>query len=437
MARILLIGRGPLPSPEAPQLGFSQLRTQAFMDALMGAGHDVRLVSLVAEATSTHLDGWSGVVEVREEGAGWIAQTKELATGAEIVVSAGPYNPGRLAAAVAGQRPFWADVPGDPSAELAALARVTPGGLSEAQVAAAHSGMVAVLRRADGISVISEAQRHATLGQLGLIGRLLSQESTPALYTVPISGGFVEKHTDPTDTAPGLVVALAGAFNPWVDVDGLIGCLTTLLALRPDARVVCTGGGIPGFFDAGFERFSAWAATHSSRISVHGWVPHAEMMTTLRQAHIGLSMDAVGPEPELGSRTRLLLYAELGLIPATTIRCDLSKEWAAADALIPLPFGDPAAAGRLLAETDVDPTLATRAAALCPDPATVCEPIVEWCRNPIRCADFASPDAALATELDAAKDRLAQIYESPTWSAMNRLHGLGQSAASRFKARSE
>jgi glycosyltransferase involved in cell wall biosynthesis len=436
MARILLIGRGPLPTAETPQLGFSQLRTQAFLDALQGAGHEVRLVLLVPEVTAAPLESWAGVVDVREEGPGWVEQTQALAADADIVVSAGPYNPGRLATAVAGQRPLWADVPGDPSAELSALARVTPGGLSEAQIAAAHAGVVSVLGRADGISVISDAQRHATLGQLGLMGRLLYPETAPMLATVPISGGFAQHAGAQTPRDAGLVIALAGAFNPWVDVEGLIVCLSTLLEYRADARVVCTGGGLPGFYEAGFERFKTWAASQT-RVTVHGWLPHAEMLTVLQQAHIGLSMDAIGPEPELGSRTRLLLYAELGLAPASTVRCDLTKHWAAQGALIPLPFGHPAEAGKVLAEATVDEHISSRAAALCPTSASVCQPLVDWCSSPQRCAAFVSSDAVLAAELVATKDQLAQIYESPTWSAMNRLHGLGQLAVDRFRVRSE
>ena len=46
--------------------------------------------------------------------------------GAEIVVGGGPYSPARVAAAVAGERPLWIDVPGDPYAE--------------AQAKSAHSG---------------------------------------------------------------------------------------------------------------------------------------------------------------------------------------------------------------------------------------------------------------------------------------------------------
>ena len=437
MARILLIGRGPMPTAETPQLGFSQLRTQAFFNALVQAGHDVRLIALVPEASTSRLETWAGVAEIREEGAGWIEQTKRLSEDADLVVSAGPYNPGRLAVAVAGDRPTWIDIPGDPSAELAALARVMPDGLNGAQMAAAHSGIVAVLNRADGISVISDAQRFATLGQLGLIGRLCSEDSTPSLATVPISGGFAEGAMGTQQKGRGLVVALAGAFNPWVDVEGLIICLTSLLDQREDARVICTGGGIPGFYESGFERFKAWAATRESRVTVHGWLPHAQMIKTLQQAHIGLSMDAPGPEPELGSRTRLLLYAELGLVPASTVRCELTQQWASSGALIPLPSHAPVDAGRVLAETNPDRAIASSAAALCPSPVEVCAPIVAWCNTPTRCSRFVSPDAVLAAELDAAKNELAKIYESPTWTAMNRLHGLGQSAASRLKTRSK
>ena len=83
MARILLIGRGPLPSADAPQTGFSQLRTQAFHDALVDAGHAVRLVSLVPNPTRSVGSEWPGILEVREEGAGWIERTAEASAGAE------------------------------------------------------------------------------------------------------------------------------------------------------------------------------------------------------------------------------------------------------------------------------------------------------------------------------------------------------------------
>ena len=141
MSRVLLIGRGPLPSDTEPQLGFSQLRTAAFYQALKGAGHQVRLLLLVHDQPpTTSLSGWEGVVSLQEDGPGWVEHARANKSGAEIIVSAGPYNPGRLATAIADNEPVWVDVPGDPLAELQALSMVSPEPLAPSQIAAAHSG---------------------------------------------------------------------------------------------------------------------------------------------------------------------------------------------------------------------------------------------------------------------------------------------------------
>ena len=84
----------------------------------------------------------------------------------------------------------------------------------------------------------------------------------------------------------------------------------------------------------------------------------------------------------------------------------------------------------------IDNGVSSRAASLCPTARVVCEPLVAWCAQPRRCTTSPSLEEAMAAELDLTKDKLAQIYASPTWIAMNRLHGLGQSAADRLRARS-
>ena len=140
MKRVLLIGRGPLPSDSEPQLGFSQLRTQAFYCALREAGHAVRLLLLVPDAVeNTTPQDWEDIVQIQEDGPGWIDHARPYQSGAEVIVSAGPYNPGRLAAAIAEEQPLWIDIPGDPLSELQALSAVAPTPLDASQVAAAHS----------------------------------------------------------------------------------------------------------------------------------------------------------------------------------------------------------------------------------------------------------------------------------------------------------
>ena len=74
---------------------------------------------------------------------------------------------------------------------------------------------------------------------------------------MPISGGFVP-HADPNVTRASGGRGPAGV-NPWVDVAALTTCLDSLLDAREDSQVICTGGGL-GFYEAGFERFKAWAA---------------------------------------------------------------------------------------------------------------------------------------------------------------------------------
>ena len=441
MSKVLLIGRGPLPCAETPQLGFSQLRTAAFYEALLASDHTIRLLVLVPSLSGLEpLNSWAGLVEVVEEGPGWIDAAAKAGADADIIVSAGPYNPGRLASAIADNRPFWADIPGDPLAELSALSQVTQGGLTPAQIAASHGGAMAVLDSADAVSVISGPQRFSTLGQLGLVGRTLEPKHSPPVIVVPITANFGFEPTKPRAPSAGepLVVAISGAFNPWVDDQAIARILEGCFAQRKDLNVVCTGGGIDGFYTEGYDRFKAFAARHPTRIKLHGWLPHHEMAKVLRGAHAGLSIDKPGLEPELGSRTRLLLFAHMGLMPISTVRCEMAGQMAAEDALCPLPFQDILAATQMLAALKFDLSIAEAAQRMLTTKYAInrlTTPLIDWCNAPKKTATTPRPASLIASELDASRDALKQIYTSPTWLALNRLHSLGQVTAGLFKSR--
>ena len=430
MSRILLIGRGPLPTPESPKLGFSELRTAAFAEAIRGTGAELRIVLLVPQREH---DGessprvWPGVTSVVENSPGWIDHVQSASEGADGIVSAGPFAPGRVAAAIAGNTPLWVDIPGDPLAELAALARAEGSQVDDSTIAAAHAACTAVLSRADAISVISGAQRFSALGQLGLMGRTLRSDTTPSVAVIPITANFgfnrtVARHDARSGSA---TIALAGAFNPWFNDRAVCQALDVALAARPGFRVAVTGGGISGFYEEGFKRFQRWAKRHPDRVVIHGWLPHAEMERVLKQADIGMTMDCGGPEPELGSRTRLLLFAELGLIPASTVVCELSRSWAEAGALIPLE-ADPEHAGRTLAGIDVtDAALVNRARNLIAG-SIQSDPFNNWCKAPFRTGPGIANEGILAAEVEALKAELSRIHNSPTWTALSRLHTLSR-----------
>lgn len=443
MSRVLLIGRGPLPSPNEPQLGFSQLRTAAFAEALRNAGHSVRLALLVgAASTPKDIDCWEATIPIQEEGPGWLEQLDTLRKTADVIVGAGPYNPSRAACLIAQDTPVWADIPGDPFSELQALTMAIPEAISAHQIAAAQAAAMTVLGRADAISVISHPQRFATIGQLGMAGRLLRKEDTPPIEVLPITHNFGLNQATPRDIRPDepFTVALAGAFNPWFDDRTLTAALDIALRRREALQIVCTGGGVKGFYESGFNRFSEWAKQWKGRVKVHGWLPHGELQTVLSTAHAGLSLDVGGSEPELGSRTRLLLFAHLGMTPMSTVTCELAKEMSTASALIPLPSQDASGIADSLCGVKSHPQTARLAQAYVQDHFSiqrVMTPLCEWVSNPQR-TEFASiPEATIAAELATHRDTLAQIYSSPTWQVLDRIRSFSGAAKGRFRGRSK
>lgn len=404
MAAVLLIGSGPLPGPEVTTLGFPQLRLAGVLTALKGGGHDVTTVCLGTD------------VDPRESG--WLDAVAAAGRDAEVVVSAGPYLPGMAACLIAGERPVWADLPGDPLAELQAAQFA--GVVDEARHAAARSAALAVLSRADAISVISDQQRHACLGQLGVLDRL---GQPPHLAVQPIAHDWPFPRQPPRPPGSPPVIALSGGFNTWFDDTAAAEILEVSLARHAGLRVICTGGGIAGHYTAGAERFAAWAARsrHRDRITLHGWLPHGRLPAVLAAADTGLILDREGAEPLLGSRTRALMFAWLGLRIAATPGCALLRELSAAGLMLPLT-GTTADVAALL--TPPDPAQVRQADDWLTrhfSPERCFAPLLSWLEAPSR-APSAPSTELLVSENARLTEALARIHQSPTWRLLSPLH---------------
>jgi hypothetical protein len=432
MARILLVGNGPLPQCDPESLGFPQLRCAQFLAAIAGT-HDVGLILL--QGSEEPQPPGKRVCVVQPGSPDWLAKAQAFRADfdPEIVVGGGPYDAARLAAHLAGECPLWIDIPGDPFAE--------------AQAKAVHSGeaghtremrgaYAAALRRADAFSVVSKAQRHALQGQLGLLGRL---EGAPLrrewLHVLPVGFGFGEvKPQLPRTSAKGaLVVALCGGYNTWTDGESLLKGLVLAMNDAPGLRVLSTGGAISGHHAATYETFKsgALASPFADRFTFHGWVPHSVLPSLLEGAHVGLCLDRPGVEPELGSRTRVLFYLHQGLSVVSTTRTELCRELADQSLIHSVPIQAPAAVAKILVELCSAATTGNEVAQAQGflerrfSPTTVFSSFQAWVNEPLRVPAGSDPGAELAQELDRLRTELAAVHASPAW----RVSGVAERAA--------
>lgn len=426
MARVLLVGMGPLPSPSAPRVSFPHLRVDGMRRLLLEAGHQVHTVLLgdgsprervsVLDPTSPSLALALGEVQAR------FPPTR--------VISAGPFLPARVAALAASERlPLLVDVPGDPFAEAQAKDAQDPGARATLETVALWRP---VLARADAFLAISTAQSMALHGQLGLMGRLASAPLThtwvrvaPVSYDFGALPGAVAQGKDPG--AP-LRVLLAGGFNTWLDDQILLEGLHQAMGKLPEMEVRVTGGGIAGHHSATFDRFKAgaMAGPFPERFVFHGWVPHAALPALTRDCHVGVWMDRPGLEATLGSRTRALFYTHQGLAVACTPRCEMSRELATMGLVTPLKRGRPDELAKALVRMGqrgvgaerVQKTQAFLHRRYRSERALA--PVLDWVEQATRLPAHRDVQAQLAEELHHTRGQLEAVHRSPTWKVAGR-----------------
>jgi len=342
------------------------------------------------------------------------------------VVSAGIFGPTRAAVAAAGDLPLCVDLPGDPFADAQMVAAF--GGADDV-AREARAVFVPALLRADVFTTIANPSRHALLGQLGLLGRLArTPPGDEWAFVTPVAWEFPGLPEAPPRASDAPTrIALVGGFNTWFDGETLLAGLLHAMNRAPVEAVV-VGGPIPGHHTDTWAAFAAGARTspHGGRFKFHERLPPSELARVLARCTVGVSLDRPGFEPELGSRTRLLLYLHQGLPIVATARCELARDLADGGWLHAVPSGDVVALS--------DALVAPRAPLPDRGPlrarygiAATTAGLRAWAAQPIRRAVHGEADAmaALSTERDSLRETLAQVYASPTWRAMDRLRRLG------------
>ncbi len=422
MARILLVGNGPLPQSDPESLGFPQLRCAQFLQAL-AVEHEVGVILLQGAEQSLPQD--LQCCAIQPGSSRWLEQAQAFRDGfaPDVVVGGGPYDAARLASLLAGECPLWIDIPGDPFAEAQAKAGHSGESGHTREMLGAYG---VALKRADAFSVVSSAQRHALQGQLGLLGRLeVAPMDHEWLHVLPVGYDFGPLPQQPPRASPAaeLVVALCGGYNTWTDGESLLQGLLLAMGGAPGLRVLSTGGAIAGHHSKTYTAFKsgALASPFADRFSFHGWVSHSELPGILKVAHVGLCLDRPGVEPELGSRTRVLFYIHQGLSVVATTRTELCGELAEKGLIFGVPVQDSAALAKVLialCERATTGEEVARAQAVLEAsflPAKIFSTLQDWVKNPRRVSPGKDPSAELAEELLRLRAELAAVHASPAW----------------------
>lgn len=341
--------------------GFAGARFRHFRSVIEGAGHTVLPVDA-------------------RDGA-------DTGRAADVVVSAGIYRPTEAAVRIAGERPLWIDLPGDPFADAQAV--VARGGDPERVSEDCARVFLPALARADGFSTIGAVSRWTLIGQLGLMGRWVGPDKLP-VHPIPIAWPGSSGEPPPADPGPDragvLRILLAGSFNTWFDEDAVADVLIEVME-RTAVEVHVTGGpGQPG----GYERFRERMAGRP--VTFHGWVD--EPAAIFARCEVLLTLDRPDVwEPYAGSRTRVLSARAAGLRVVASAGPELVDELAAVGQLCAVRRHAEAVAALLDRSAPPDAGWAAERY----DPVRIAAPLLDWLAVPRRV-----PVAAIAGALDHA-----------------------------------
>ena len=322
MTRVLVCGLCPLPFENTIQSYGPGIRTWQMAYSLARAGHEVHLRAM--RIPGTYQEGDADGNEVRDgvhierfsdaeffDAALLRAKLEELQP--EAVVGATMYG-SHVLALQEPQVPFWADQFGHVMAEAQAKAFQ-----EQANWPLAHFWRLLepILRRCDRLSVVSERQRWAAVGEMGLVGRLTHQTcgydfmSVMPCALVPPRPSRIEPMLRGKEIPQDAFVVLwSGGYNVWSDVDTLFKALERAMEAAENIHFVSTGGEIGGHDETTYRRFEQHieGSRFRDRFHLQGWVRAEAVPSYQAEADLGVLSEIPMYEGQLGSKNRIIQW---------------------------------------------------------------------------------------------------------------------------------
>lgn len=324
MTSLLLIGNGNLPLEETGIVNAHGIRTQQFLEGLMGAS-SLDLIVLKDEVTHETMKlGGSTCTFVQKDDRKTLRnlfQDKKY----DAVIGVNTLGAYTAAKVVPEHLPLWADLNGWVMAEAQAQAASMQ---SDAYIASRWEMEKAVLERADHLSVVSSPQKMATIGELASLGRLTGDLFGEDVVSVVENVCRPLEDWEQKKTAflfrgkmlpeEAFVVLWLGGFNAWVDEETLFLALEKAMEQHPQLHFLATGGALSGIDEKSFPRFQKRivASAYQDRYHLLGWIDREELSNLLHESDVGINVDRDCYETMFGARNRLneMLRYELPMV---------------------------------------------------------------------------------------------------------------------------
>ena len=340
--RVCVVGMGPWPLERDAIVTGPSIRLRQFIEPLLTARHEV--VAILLEEKARQDIPIEGTLFARSHTPETILDPDGVAKGIDLSHVGAVFGVGSLMPAVAALRiakkigsPCWVDFFGDPMAELHA-GQLRQGGTVDLS---ARDHVWKFFRESlmggDAFSTVSAAQRHALMGQLGLLGRFANDWNvSQRLHEIPCGVPASWTNADPIPPFPEILrgkgldetsryIYFGGSWNVWLDEVTMAKALA--IALRDDEELKFVCCGIPTGRAGEEIRQHLLKAVGSFGNRVIDLPPQQAPSESALLAHAGgcLSLDRPIPEAELGSRNRLLAMVRWGARPVVSLEAGLES----------------------------------------------------------------------------------------------------------------
>lgn len=353
--KILVLGMSPMPFENDRKVYGTGIRTWQFVRPLLEKGHRLCIVGYAIP--SAYHGGFKSMKEEKYHHIGYefeyhILEKDDFENNSLLTDLAGNFDPdcivgctfypsycaAKIKNTLAGSGrktktpPLWADLFGHVMAE--AQARAFMDG-DDGPLFHYWNSEYNILKTADVFSCVSSRQEYATIGELGVAGRL-NRFTSGYEFTNTIPCGLPPEDYKHKKTVirgkqgikkDDFVVLWSGGYNTWTDVDTLFNGLIKAMEKDPSIKFVSTGGEIPEQDMKTYPYFLSLikSSTFGSRFIMKGWIPGEEVPDHYLEADIGINIDKDIYEVRLGSKNRILDWFRAGLCVLSSDVCELTR----------------------------------------------------------------------------------------------------------------